>query len=178
MTKKKERPKLFNKDYQKEWSEEYRYKHIHTGEHCTFESYIAEYLILRWTDSFKMEKPSYKFWTKGDKYHDMFMRNMKAAQGLIKKHEPATILAAIRSDHFKNIYHIGLKAYGPRGWKYNQVALEAIRRYDKEHKDFLKLCDQTVKADDAQVEPEAKKLQKRNKQYSTRKSSINKLRNL
>jgi histidinol phosphatase-like PHP family hydrolase len=175
---KKTRPKLFNKEYQKEWSEEYNYKHIHTGEHCTFESYIAEYLILRWTDAFKMDKPSYKFWTAGDKYHDMFMRNMKAARGLKKKYDNATIIAAIRSKHFENIYHVGLKAYGPRGWKYNQVALEAIRRYDKEHKDFLKLCDQTAEADNPQVEPETKKLQKRNKQYSTRKSSINKLRDL
>ena len=178
MTKKKERPKLFNKDYQKEWSEEYNYKHIHTGEHCTFESYLAEYLILRWTDAFKMDKPSYKFWTKGDKYHDMFMRNMKAARGLKKKYEPALILAAVRSKHFEKIYHIGLKAYGPRGWKYNQVALEAIRRYDKEQKDLLKLLDQAAEVDETQTNPETKKLQKRNKQYSTRKSSINKLRNL
>ena len=58
-----DRAKPFSKKYQKEWSETYKYKHIHTGEHCTFESYVAEYLILRWTEEFKMEKPSYKFWT-------------------------------------------------------------------------------------------------------------------
>ena len=175
----KKRPKLFSQKHQKEWSEEYSYKHIHTGEHCTFEAYIAEYLILRWTDAFKMDKPSYKFWTKGDKYHDMFMRNMKAARGLKKKYDNATIIAAIRSKHFENIYHIGLKAYGPRGWKYNQVALEAIRRYDKEFKDFLKASEESAKADEAQVEPkEAKKLKTRKKQYSNKKSSINKLRDL
>lgn len=172
------KPKLFNKKYQREWSEEYSYKHIHTGEHCTFEAYIAEYLILRWTDAFKMDKPSYKFWTKGDKYHDMFMRNMKAARGLKKKYDNATIIAAIRSKHFENIYHIGLKAYGPRGWKYNQVALEAIRRYDKEFKEWMKAAEESAKADDAQVEPEKKKLQARKKQYSNKKSSINKLRDL
>ena len=96
----KRKPKLFNKDYQKEWSQEYSYKHIHTGEHCTFESYVAEYLVLRWTETFKMDKPSYKFWTVGDKYHDVFMRNMKASVGLKKKYDPATIMAAIRSKHF------------------------------------------------------------------------------
>ena len=179
MTKKNDRPKLFNKDYQKQWSEEYKYKHIHTGEHCTFEAYIAEYLILRWTDAFKMEKPSYKFWTKGDKYHDMFMRNMKAARGLKKKYDNATIIAAIRSKHFENIYHVGLKAYGPRGWKYNQVALEAIKRYDKEFKDWMKAAEESAKVDDTQVEPqETKKLKTRKKQYSNKKSSINKLRDL
>lgn len=179
MTKKNDRPKLFNKDYQKQWSEEYKYKHIHTGEHCTFEAYIAEYLILRWTDAFKMDKPSYKFWTKGDKYHDMFMRNMKAARGLKKKYDNATIIAAIRSKHFENIYHVGLKAYGPRGWKYNQVALEAIKRYDKEFKDWMKAAEESAKVDDTQVEPqETKKLKTRKKQYSNKKSSINKLRDL
>ena len=172
------KPKLFNKKYQKEWSEEYNYKHIHTGEHCTFESYLAEYLILRWTDAFKMEKPSYKFWTKGDKYHDMFMRNMKAARGLKKKYDPATILAAVRAEHFKKIYHIGLKAYGPRGWKYNQVALEAIRRYDKEFKDSLKSAKEFEEANAANIEPEKNKLKARKKQYSNKKSSINKLRDL
>lgn len=173
----KRKPKLFNKDYQKQWSEEYSYKHIHTGEHCTFESYVAEYLVLRWTEAFKMEKPSYKFWTVGDKYHDVFMRNMKAAIGLKKKYDHATIIAAIRSKHFENIYHIGLKAYGPRGWKYNQVALEAIKCYDKEHKDFLKMCDQATEGT-VHVEPEQKKLKARSKQYSNKKSSINKLRDL
>ena len=174
-----DRAKPFSKKYQKEWSETYKYKHIHTGEHCTFEAYIAEYLILRWTDAFKMDKPSYKFWTKGDKYHDMFMRNMKAARGLKKKYDPATILAAVRSEHFNNIYHVGLKAYGPRGWKYNQVALEAIRRYDKEFKDLLKASEESAKADEAQVEPkETKKLKTRKKQYSNKKSTLNKLRDL
>ena len=173
----KRKPKLFNKDYQKEWSQEYSYKHIHTGEHCTFESYVAEYLVLRWTETFKMDKPSYKFWTVGDKYHDVFMRNMKAAVGLKKKYDPATIMAAIRSKHFEKIYHIGLKAYGPRCWKYNQVALQAIKCYDKEHKDFLKKCDQAAE-DTVHVEPEQKKLKARNKQYSNKKSSINKLRDL
>jgi hypothetical protein len=103
---------------------------------------------------------------------------MKAARGLKKKYDNATIIAAIRSKHFENIYHVGLKAYGPRGWKYNQVALEAIRRYDKEFKDLLKASEESAKAEEAQVEPEQKKLETRKKQYSNKKSSINKLRDL
>ena len=90
------RPKPFSKNYQKQWSQTHSYKHQTTGEYCTAEAFIAEYLILRWTEEFKMEKPSYKFWTKGDKYHRPFMKNMKAAQALLKKYEPATILAAIK----------------------------------------------------------------------------------
>ena len=172
---KKDKAKLFNKDYQKQWSETHRYKHIHTGEHCTFEAYIAEYLILRWTEEFKMEKPSYKFWTEGDKYHKSFMKNMKAAQGLKKKYDNATILAAIRSKHFENIYHIGLNSHNPRGWKYNPVAVEAIKRYDKEHKDFLKLCEKTAEEDIPDAEP--KKLNRRSKQHTLfNKTSLKKLR--
>ena len=173
---KRNKPKLFNKDYQKQWSEEYRYKHTHTGEYCTFEAYIAEYLVIRWTQQFKMDKPSYKFWTKGDKYHDVFMRNMKAAKQLKKKYDNATIIAAIRSKHFENIYHIGLKAYNPTGWKYNPVAIEAIKCYDKEHKDFLKECELTTEADALEVEQEESKLKNRKKQYSQKKFSLKKLR--
>lgn len=174
---KKQRAKLFNKEYQREWSEEYSYKHIHTGEYCTFEAYVAERLILRWTDAFKMEKPSYKFWTKGDKYHEAFMRNMKAVRQLKKKFDPPTIIAAIKSDHFKNIYHIGLKAHNPAGWRYNPVALEAIKRYYKEYADFLKVCEKA--SEEAEIsEVESPKLQNRKKQYTDKKSSINKLRKL
>lgn len=176
MTKKK-KPKLFNKEYQKQWSEEYNYKHAHTGEHCTFEAYIAEYLVLRWTDQFKMDKPSYKFWTKGDKYHDVFMRNMKAARQLKKKFDPPTIIAAVKSEHFKKIYHIGLKAHNPAGWKYNPVAIEAIKKYHKEHTEFLNKCEETVEEIEI-PEVESKKLQGRKKQYSNKKSSLNKLRDL
>ena len=106
------------------------------------------------------------------------MRNMKAVCSLQKKYDPATILAAVKSKHFENIYHIGLKAYGPRGWKYNQVAIEAIKRYNKEHQDFLKLCDKTAKEEVLEEQPDQEKLKHRTKQYSKKKNSINKLRDL
>ncbi len=173
------RAKLFNKEYQKRWSETHKYKHIHTGEHCTFESYVAEYLILRWTEAFKMEKPSYKFWTVGDKYHDMFMRNMKAAMGLQKKFPEHIIIEAIKSEHFKNIYHIGLKAYGPRGWKYNQVALQAIKSYNKEVKAAQKIANKAKsKAKDEPVEDKKEVKIRRTQTYSKQKTMFNKLRDL
>lgn len=171
----KKRPKI-NKT---KWSEKNRYKHIHTGEHCTFEAYLAEKLILRWTEAFKMDKPSYKFWTAGDRYHESFMRNMKAAKGLSKKFPESIILQAIDSPHFEKIFHIGVKCYGPRGWKYNQVALQAIKSYHKEQEEFAKIKEKAIKTDDEQVEPEAKKiLKKRNKTYTNKKNSLNKLRDL
>lgn len=171
------RPKPFSKNYQKQWSETYKYKHIHTGEYCNFESYVAEFLILRWTESFKMDRPSYKFWTVGDKYHDMFIRNMKAATGLKKKFPENIIIEAIKSNHFKNIYHIGLKAYGPRGWKYNQVALQAIKCYNKEVKAPEKLAKTAAKAKPVEEKKEDKKV-RRTQTYSKQKTMLNKLRDL
>jgi len=171
-----QKPKLFNKSYQKEWSETHKYKHIHTGEYCTFEAYVAEYLIIRWTDTFKMDKPSYKFWTVGDKYHAPFIRNMKALKSLKKKFDENIILEAIRSPHFEKIYHVGLKAYGPRGWKYNQVALQAIKTYNKEVKEAKKIAKKTK---DVKIVEEKKEPQKRRTNtISNKTSTMNKLRNL
>jgi hypothetical protein len=156
-----------------------RYKRITVEGYCRFEDYIAEWLIIRWTDQFKMEKPPCEFWNIPGKYQEMYQRNMKAAKSLLKKYEPALIFAAIRSDHFKNIYHIGLKCYGPRGWKYNPLAIEAIKRYDREFKQILKLADAAEAQKDEPVEQkEAKPLKSRKKQYSNKKTSINKLRDL
>jgi len=174
MTKKK--PKLFNKEYQKQWSNKHKYRHIHTGEHCTFEAYVAELLVLRWTDAFGMDKPSYKFWTVGDKYHNVFMRNMKALQCLKKRFEEKIIIEAIRSSYFKKIYHIGIKAYGPRGWKYNKVAIEALTEYNKEKKATQENKNQK-EFDIEKTDQEPKNI--RRKSFSNKnKSAINKLRNL
>ena len=155
------------------------YKRITCEEYCTFEDYIAEWLIIRWTDQFKMDKPPNEFWKIPGKYQEMYERNMRAAKSLRKKYEPATIFAAIRSEHFKNIYHLGLKCYGPRGWKYNKLAIEAIKRYDKEFKQLLKASDIAEEQKDKPVEKqETKQLTSRKKQYSKKKSSLNKLRDL
>tara|TARA_B100002019_G_C21110266_1_gene518037 strand:+ start:183 stop:680 length:498 start_codon:yes stop_codon:yes gene_type:complete len=156
-----------------------RYKRITCEGYCTFEDYLAEWLIIRWTDEFKMDKPPNQFWNIPGKYQEMYHRNMKAAKSLVKKYEPSLIFAAIKSKYFKNIYHIGLKCYGPRGWKYNPLAVEAIKRYDKEHKHIMKLAEAKADQEETQVEQvEQKKLKARTKQYSSKKTSINKLRDL
>lgn len=170
------KPKLFNQSYQKNWSETHKYKHIHTGEYCTFEAYVAEFLVLRWTDQFQMDKPSYKFWTKGDKYHEYFIRNMKAVQSLKRKFSEEVILQAIRSEHFNNIYHIGLKAYGPRGWKYNKVAIKAIEQYNREAKEREKAI---MESKEIVVEETEKPVVSRRTQTKAKqKSMFNKLRDL
>jgi hypothetical protein len=146
---------------------------------CTFEDYLAEYLIIRWTDEFKMDKPPCEFWNIPGKYQEMYRRNMKAIASLLKKYDCTLLLAAVKSKHFEKIFHIGLKCYGPRGWKYNPLAIEAIRRYDKEFKDFMKLCDAAAEQEDAPVvEEEKKPVQSRKKTFSNKKKSIRKLRDL
>ncbi len=158
-----------------------RYKRITCEGYCTFEDYIAEWLIIRWTDEFKMDKPPNEFWKIPGKYQEMYNRNMRAAKSLQKKYEPTLIFAAIRSDHFKNIYHIGLKCYGPRGWKYNPLAIEAIKRYNKEFKQKMKAAEATKAQSEQpveQIEEKQKPLTFRKKQYSKSKTSLNKLRDL
>lgn len=156
-----------------------RYKRITCEGYCIFEDYLAEWLIIRWTDEFKMDKPPNQFWNIPGKYQEMYHRNMKAAKSLAKKYEPSLIFAAIKSKYFKNIYHIGLKCYGPRGWKYNPLAIEAIKRYDKEHKRVMKLAEATAEQEETQIKQvEQKQLKARTKQYSSKKTSINKLRDL
>ena len=131
-----------------------------------------------------MEKPAYEFWNIPGKYRDMYYRNMKAAQGLQKKYDTEIIFAAIRSEHFKQIYHIGLKAYGPRGWKYNPLATEAVKRYHKEAKQRLKLAkkadkNRQIELDYESPQPESKEVKQRAKAYSShRKITLKQLRDM
>ena len=175
---KKSRPKLFNQDYQKEWSETHKYKHIHTGEYCKFEAYVAEYLILRREEAFKKPKPAYKFWTKGDKLYPSFMRQLKAVIKLRKTYDEETILGAIQSHHFNKIFFIGIYEKNYVGWKFNPLALEAIECY---HKECLekKAIQEKAKQNSEPIEAETKNLKRRNKQYKLfNKTSLNKLRDL
>lgn len=122
-----EKPTLFNKDYQKEQSEKYKYKHIHTGEHCTFEAYVAEYLVLRRSEKMGLERPGYKFWTKGDPNHWIWMKQMNAARALAKKYSEEAVLSAIKSPDFNKYLVIGLQ--NGRGWKINPVVEPIIKRH-------------------------------------------------
>ena len=163
----------------KKRTEKSNYRRITCEGYCPFEDHLAEYLIIRWTDEFKMDKPPNEFWKIPGKYQEMYNRNMKAIKSLRKKYEDCLIYAAVRSKHFKNIYHIGLKCYGPRGWKYNPLAVEAIRRYDKEDKHITKLAEAAAEQKEKPVEQkQAKPLTSRKKKYSNKKTSINKLRDL
>ena len=160
-------------------TEKSNYPRITVEGFCPLEDHLAEFLILRWTDEFKMDKPPNEFWKIPGKYQEMYNRNMRAIKSLRKKYECSIIYSAVKSKHFKNIYHIGLKCYGPRGWKYNPLAIEAIKRYDKELKQIMKLAEAAAEQEEAPVEQvEQKQLKARTKQYSNKKTSINKLRDL
>ena len=122
-----DKPNLFNREYQKEQSDKYKYKHIHTGEYCTFEAYVAEYLVLRRAERMKLERPAYKFWTKGDPNHWLWMKQLRAARSLAKKYSEEAVLSAIKSDDFKKYLVIGIQ--NGRGWKVNPPAEKIIKKY-------------------------------------------------
>lgn len=167
---KKQKPDLFNRNYQKEWSETHKYKHIHTGEYCTFEAYVAEYIVLRRSEKLNLGKPSYKFWTKGDPLHWIWKKQYGAALQLKKKYSEEAILKAIQSKDFDRLLVIGIQ--NGRGYKINPEAEKIIAKYYNEM--------QKQKIDvNLNVETEEKTLETRSTQgYNTKKFTINKLRNL
>ena len=170
--KKPEKPELFKQQYQKEWSEKYKYKHIHTGEHCTFESYIAEYIVIRRSEKLNLGKPSYKFWTKGDPLHWLWKKQHGAAVQLKKKYSEEAILAAIQSKDFDKLLVLGIQ--NGRGYKINPEAEKVIAKYHQ------KIEAEKNKPDiNVDVEIEKPLLETRTSTgYNDRKSIINKLRNL
>lgn len=168
------KPELFHSDYQKEWSETHKYKHQTTGEHCTFAAYVAEYLILRREEAFKRPKPPYKFWSKGEKLHAQFMRQLRATNKLLKTYSEQTIIGAIKSKHFERIFFLGLYAKVWGGMKINEVAVEAIEGYNKEEQEKAKKVEVNI-----DVEGEKQEVKTRRKQsYKKSKSTLNQLRNM
>lgn len=127
MTTHKRKPELFNQSYQKEWSETHKYKHIHTGEYCTFEAYVAEYIVLRRAEKLNLGKPAYKFWTKGDPNHWLWKKQHGAALQLRKKYSEEAILTAIKSKDFDSLLVIGIQ--NGRGYKVNPLAEKVIAKY-------------------------------------------------
>jgi hypothetical protein len=176
---KKEKPKLYSKNFQKEWSEKHKYKHIHTGEYCTFESYVAELLILRKADAFKESKPAYKFWSKGEKLYPAFVRQVKAVIKLKKKFSEEIILGAINSKHFEKVFYIGLYAKNYVGWKMNPLALEAIECYYKETEERSRLQQTLKEANEKNIETKTTAVPtRRSSSYNKNKGSLNQLRKL
>ena len=171
MENKKEKPKLFTKDYQKQWSETYKYKHIHTGEYCTFEAYVAEYIVLRRAEKLNLGKPSYKFWTKGDPNHWLWTKQLCAARILKKKYSEEAILTAIKSKEFEKLLVLGIQ--NGRGFKINPAAEKVIAFYHKKLLSITPIVEQ-------QPIPESSedKTVRKTQSYDKKKIGINQLRNI
>lgn len=174
MTDKKNKPQLFNQDYQKQWSETHKYKHIHTGEYCTFEAYIAEYIVLRRAEKLNLGKPSYKFWTKGDPNHWLWTKQLCAARILKKRYSEEAILTAIKSKEFDKLLVLGIQD-GNR-YKVNPAAEKIVAMY---HKKLSSKTEPVQTIENTPVEEPQPEVQIRTTQsYDKKKISINKLRNI
>ena len=169
-----DKPRLFHSEYQTKWSETHKYKHQTTGEHCTFAAYIAEYLILRYHAAFSKPKPPYKFWSKGEKLHVAFLRQVRACNRLLKKYDEKTIIGAINSKYFDKIYYIGKYAKVRGGMEINKLAVEAIESYYKEEQEKNKKIE--VNLDVKEEKKEVKT--RRTGSYKKTKSTLNQLRNM
>jgi hypothetical protein len=171
-TPKKEKPDLFNQDYQKQWSETHKYKHIHTGEYCTFEAYVAEYIVLRRSEKLNLGKPSYKFWTKGDPLHWLWKKQHGAAVQLRKKYSEEAILQAIKSKDFDRLLVLGVQ--NGRGYKISPEAEKVIAKYQKKIEE-----EQNKPQVNLEVKEENKPLETRSSSgYNTKRTTLNQLRNL
>lgn len=173
MTKKKDRPQLFSQDYQKEWSDTHKYKHIHTGEYCTFEAYVAEFIVLRRAEKMKLPRPGYKFWTKGDPNHWLWKKQLGAARQLKKKYSEEAILQAIKSKEFDGLLVLGIQ--NGRSYKINPLAEKVVALYHKKMDEASKKPPPV----DIDIVEEVKEVRTRRTQSVVKnKSMINKLRDL
>lgn len=173
MQKNTNRPELFSQDYQKQWSETHKYKHIHTGEYCTFEAYVAEYIVLRRAEKLNLGKPSYKFWTKGDPLHWLWKKQYGAALQLKKKYGEEAILRAIKSKEFEHLLVLGVQ--NGRGYKINPLAEKVVAMYHK------KIQTETEPKTEVNLNATVEKedlVARKTQTYNKKKASINNLRNL
>lgn len=167
-----QRPKLFSQECQKQWSETRKYQHIHTGEYCTFEAYVAEYIVLRRADKLNLGKPSYKFWTKGDPNHWLWKKQYGAAVQLKKKYSEEAILSAIKSKDFDRLLVIGIQ--NGRGYKINPEAEKIIAKHQQLLTESNTKISVNLEASVERPEPEIRKQQT----YQNTKNTLNKLRKL
>ena len=169
--KSREKPKLFNKEYQKQWSETHKYKHIHTGEYCTFEAYVAELIVLRRAEKLNLGKPSYKFWTKGDPNHWFWKKQLGAARQLKIKYSEEAILQAINSKEFDKLLAIGVQY--KNSYKINPAAEKVIALYDKKIRAAQTTTPEPI------IQQEIVDVKTRSTQsYQEKKIGLNQLRNL
>jgi hypothetical protein len=166
------RPKLFNQESQKQWSENRKYQHIHTGEYCTFEAYVAEYIVLRRAEKLNIGKPSYKFWTKGDPNHWLWKKQHGAAIQLKKKYSEEAILSAIKSKDFDRLLVLGIQ--NGRGYKVNPEAEKVIAKHQLMIEKSQTKVDVNMEASVEKPELETRQ----NQSYASKKTTLNKLRNL
>lgn len=169
-----QRPKLFSQDCQKQWSETRKYQHIHTGEYCTFEAYVAEYIVLRRAEKLNLGKPSYKFWTKGDPNHWLWKKQHGAAIQLKKKYSEEAILSAIRSKDFDRLLVLGIQ--NGRGYKVNPEAEKVVAK----HQNLIEQSKQKTNIDENAevVRPDLQTRQQKTYTNSNKKTTLNKLRKL
>lgn len=167
------KPELFSQKCQQQWSETHKYQHIHTGEYCTFEAYVAEYIVLRRAEKLNLGKPAYKFWTKGDPNHWLWMKQFNAARALKKKYSEEAILKAIKSKEFDKLLVLGIQ--NGNGYKINPLAEKVVALY---HKQILAESNkpEIPNAEIVEIKQEVKI--RRSQYVAENKTSINQLRDL
>jgi len=106
-------------------TEKSKYKHQSTGEHCTCAAYIAEIMCMKYAQFKNKGSLPYKFWNINP-WKWTYLKQLYAANALLKTYSEAGIIRAINSTEFGKIFSLK-----------NRRALPIIKKYDKIVKDNL-----------------------------------------
>ena len=106
-------------------TEKSKYKHQSTGEHCTCAAYIAEIMCMKYAEFKNKGSLPYKFWNINP-WKSTYLKQLYAANALLKTYSEAGIIRAINSTEFGRIFSLK-----------NRRALPIIKKYDKIVKENL-----------------------------------------
>jgi hypothetical protein len=106
-------------------TEKSKYKHQSTGAYCTCAAYIAEIMCMKHAEVNNEGSLPYKFWNVNP-WKWRYMKQLYAANALLKTYSEAGVIKAINSPEFRKIFSLK-----------NKRALPIIKKYDKIVKDSL-----------------------------------------
>jgi hypothetical protein len=133
-----------------------KYKHESTGDYCTCAAYVAEIMCKRNAEKKNKGSLPFKFWNKKP-WNWTFIRQMNAANKLLKDYDEEVLVKAINSSEFRGIFSLN-----------HPSAARIIKKY---HLLFNEQSDKNQKI-------EVKKNAKHQKRQFGKQKMLNKLRNI
>lgn len=103
-------------------TEKSKYKHVTTGDYCTFAAFVAEAMCLKLAEFKNLGSLPYKFWNTGS-WKWTFQKQMSLAREIAKTYPEQVLVKAISSDDFKTIFSLNNPRVPAILKKYNDIYL-------------------------------------------------------